>query len=217
MNKYDTIIFDFDYTLADSSKGVWQSINYALKQLCFEEVMEEKTNLTIGLSLEETFWSLVGKQDEEITNKFCVLFVEKADKVMADLTRIFPDVLEAIPKISGLGYKLGIVSTKFRYRIHSILSREKLLKYFDIIVGGEDVTKQKPNPEGIEKAINVLETSPDKVLYIGDSLTDEKTAGNVKVDFCAILTGVTEKQHFNDKKVIKYFYSMKELYEGLRG
>ena len=100
MNKYDTIIFDFDYTLADSSKGVWQSINYALKQLCFEEVMEEKTNLTIGLSLEETFWSLVGKQDEEITNKFCVLFVEKADKVMADLTRIFPDVLEAIPKIS---------------------------------------------------------------------------------------------------------------------
>jgi len=65
--------------------------------------------------------------------------------------------------------------------------------------------------------VSITSTSPNKVLYIGDSLTDEKTAGNVKVDFCAILTGVTGKQHFNDKKVIKYFYGMKELYEGLRG
>jgi phosphoglycolate phosphatase len=217
MKKYEIIVFDFDFTLANSSKGAWQSINYGLKQLGFGEISEEKASETIGLSLEDTLWKLVGAQDNDTTAKFAVFFREKADEVMHELTTFFPKALEIIPKLYKEGYRLGIVSTKFRYRIEKILGREKLASFFDIIIGGEDVKKHKPNPEGLLKVINYFDTCPQSVLYIGDSRTDEKTAVNAKVDFCAMLTGVTPREAFDETNVIKYSCDMIDLLEWLRG
>ena len=217
MKKYDTVVFDFDFTLVNSSKGAWQSINYGLKQLNFDEVSEREASQTIGLSLQDTLWKLVGVQDKDTTSKFAIFFREKADGVMHELTTFFPKALDTIPKLRKAGYRLGIVSTKFRYRIEKILRRENLFDFFDIIIGGEDVTNHKPNPEGLLKAINYFEISPENVLYVGDSKTDEKTAMNAKVDFCAMLTGVTSREAFDKSNVIQYSYDMIDLLEWLRG
>ncbi|MCK5128203.1 MAG: HAD-IA family hydrolase [Clostridiales bacterium] len=215
INKYKVILFDFDYTLADSSKGAYQCINYALSNLGFDDADESKSKSTIGLSLSDTLQALVGKQDDKTTNEFAKLFVEKADEVMADLTVMFADIPHIIPLFVDAGYKLGIVSTKYRYRIESILQRENLLKYFSVIVGGEDVENHKPHSESIELALKKLHIKREEILYIGDSITDEKTAKNADVDFCAMLTGVTEKNQFEDSFTNQFFYSMSQLFKWL--
>jgi len=46
-----SVIFEFDYTLADSSKGACECINFALSRMNLEKVPAAAANKTIGLSL----------------------------------------------------------------------------------------------------------------------------------------------------------------------
>jgi len=48
------VIFDFDYTLADSSQGTTECVNFALRTLNLPIASYEMVCKTIGLSLPET-------------------------------------------------------------------------------------------------------------------------------------------------------------------
>jgi phosphoglycolate phosphatase len=103
---------------------------------------------TIGHSLPETYRILTKRNSEREENEFVKLFVKKADEIMNLNTLVYPEVFELMPMIKEKGYKTGIISTKYRYRIQGVLERENLNNYFDLIVGGEDVSNHKPDPEG---------------------------------------------------------------------
>ena len=194
----DAVLFDFDYTLADSSRGVKECINYALQKLSIPLVSDEVLFKTVGLSLQETFKCLSGEEDQFKSSEFERLFVEKADMVMADLTEIYEEIPDFLEWLKVRNIKMGIVSTKFRYRIKSILSREKLLDLFSIIIGGEDVMLKKPDPEGLLLAIQKLNVSPSRTLYVGDSVVDAITANRANIPFIAVLTGVTSMEEFTE-------------------
>ena len=205
------IIFDFDFTLADSSKGVIVCVNYALKKLRFNKFSDEKIKKTIGLTLEQTFTSLVGKQHLDITEKFKYYFVEKADEIMTDLTELFIETSSVIKLLHSKGVKLGIVSTKFSYRIRNILEREDLLDLFEVIIGGENVQEHKPDPRGLLEAIKKLNLSRPQTIYIGDSLTDAETAFRAGVSFVAVLSGVTPQNKFKNYSVIQFLKNVSEI------
>jgi phosphoglycolate phosphatase len=204
------IIFDFDYTLADSSRGVLSCNNYALAKLGFPETTYQSSCQTIGLSLWETYAYLTGEPAEE-GNEFHRLFIERAEEVMADSTALFDETPTAIQALKAQNYTLGIVSTKFRYRIETILRRERFLHPFDVIVGGEDVSVHKPDPESLLLALDNLGASPVNTIYIGDSVVDAKTAENVGIPFIAVLSGVTPKQAFIGYEVVKILKSVRDL------
>ncbi|MFW9940230.1 MAG: HAD family hydrolase [Candidatus Thorarchaeota archaeon] len=205
------IIFDFDFTLADSSKGVFECVNYALQELGFRRFPKNEINKTIGLTLDHTLVKLVGKQHSDKTEKFKHFFIKKADEVMADLTVLFTETPRVVQVLYNKGIKLGIVSTKFRYRIAAILSRENLLNCFEVIVGGEDISALKPDPSGLLLAIKKLKISPSEVVYIGDSLTDAETANRAGISFIAILSGVTPQIAFARYKVRDFLKNISEL------
>ena len=198
MNHFDAIVFDFDYTLADSSEAVVESIKYAFDNLGLCIPTDDEIKRTIGVSMGKTFEILSGKNDEVMIDGFIRFFKEKADEVALDKTYILDGVEDVLDKLKGNGLTLGIVSTKYRYRIVDVLSRDGLSDYFDIIIGGEDVAEHKPNPEGLNAAISRLGINKEKVLYVGDSITDAETARNAGVSFAAVLTGVTPETDFTE-------------------
>jgi phosphoglycolate phosphatase len=205
------VIFDFDYTLADSSRGVLECINHAFKGMDLPKVAAEDAQRTIGLSLPNILVTLAGREQEGRAGEFAHLFVEKANEVMTDLTFVFEDVPEVIKRLRKEGVNLGIVSTKFRRRIEEILGREDLLEPFDVIVGGEDVSRHKPDPEGLLAAIERLGGSPSGSLYVGDSVTDAETARRAGVPFAAVLNGVTPREAFKDYPAYKILDNLGEL------
>ena len=209
-NNLTTIIFDFDYTLADSSRGVFSCINYGLSNLGRPRTSYEAACQTIGLSLQETFAALTGEPPED-GREFARLFVERAEEVMADHTILFDKIPETIQKLKSLDYRLGIVSTKFRYRIETILRREDLLAPFETIIGGEDVVKHKPDPESLLLALSTLEVSTKESLYIGDSVVDAQTAQSVGVPFIGVLSGVTTLEEFNGYRKVGILNSISYL------
>lgn len=123
---------------------------------------------------------------------------------MADATVLFDSVPKTVSKLKKQGFTLGIVSTKFRYRIVSILQREHLSDTFDVIVGGEDVSRHKPDPEGLLKAMKAVQCSAADSVYIGDSVVDAEAAERAGVRFIAVLTGTTSKNAFNGFDVFQF-------------
>jgi len=208
--QFHTVIFDFDYTLADSSRGVVECINSAPVRLGLPAVSAEEARRTIGLSLSDTFTHLTGESTVQI-DEFVRLFVERANEVMTELTLLLESVPEAVKMLKIQGFALGIVSTKFRYRIQSILCREGLLDSFDVIVGGEDVSRHKPDPEGVLLVMERLQSSPTDSVYVGDSLVDAETARRARVPFIAVLSGVTPRDAFDGYDVYQILERVSDM------
>ncbi|RKU12750.1 HAD family hydrolase [Candidatus Poribacteria bacterium] len=205
------IIFDFDYTLADSSEGVIECINFALDRLGLPLAADAEIRKTIGLSLPDALVMLVGREYAQDTDEFTRLFVERADEVMTDMTELFDIVPETVAALRNFGIQLGIVTLKYRYRIESVLKRDHLSDVFEVIIGFEDVSEHKPNPSGLLAAVEKLECVRQNCFYVGDSVTDAKTAQRANVDFIAVLSGVTPRAAFEDYDV----YAVLEDVSGL--
>ncbi len=211
------MFFDFDYTLADSSEGIVECMSYALDSMGFPPVSGKAIKRTIGLSLSDTYRLLTGSDDPVSAAEFVDVFVGKADEIILDRTRIFDGVEDVLINLRDKGLSLGIISTKFRYRIEDVLRREGLIEYFDVIIGGEDVAEHKPSPEGLNAALSQLGVSKDRALYIGDSVTDAETARNAGVSFAAVLTGVTLEADFEKFAPVAVTDDLNELFGILNG
>ena len=195
---FRSVVFDFDYTLADSTTGVVDCVNYALQKMGLPPAEVGAIQALIGVSLPETFARLAGHHLRERSEEFKRLFVERGDEVMVRGVRLFDRVEPTIEQLLAMGMTLGILSGKFRYRIEEVLRRDGLERAFAIIVGGEDVSDHKPDPSGLNLAIAALGRSRPEVLYVGDSTVDAETARRAGVPFVALLTGVTPRVAFSN-------------------
>ncbi len=60
--RYNAVVFDFDFTLADSSAGVAECVNHALGAMGLPAAAPQAIYRTIGLSLTETLKRLAGAE-----------------------------------------------------------------------------------------------------------------------------------------------------------
>jgi phosphoglycolate phosphatase len=211
--KYNTVIFDFDYTLADATIGIVSSFNHAFSELNIPASDIESIKKTVGLPIDEAFIQLTNEKNEVSINRFRELFREKADEVMSKNTVLYNDTIGTLQSLKENGFKTGIVTTKYRYRIIETLNKYGISDLVDIIVGGEDVKVPKPSPEGLLLAIDNLNAQLSNVLYIGDSLVDARTALATKVDFAAVTTGTTKEDDFLQYPCIKVSKNLSELFK----
>lgn len=192
---YTTYLFDFDYTLADSSRGIVKCFRNVLNRHGFSSVTDYEIKRTIGKTLEESFSILTGEKDLNVCLSYKAEYGKEADIYMTDNTFLFPETANVLTQLKEHGANVGIISTKYRFRINDLLNRH-IPGVLDIIIGGEDVTEAKPSPQGLLLAIQRLGVEKESVLYLGDSLVDAETAAKAKVDFAAILHGMTTQEEF---------------------
>ena len=140
------VLFDFDYTLADSSVGVIDCVRHAQRRMGLDLSGEEEIRRTIGLSVPDIVAALNGEAERPRSEEFGRLFLERADRVMAAGTVVYDAVPGVLEDLHARGVVCGIASTKYRYRIEGILDREGLRHLVGAVVGAEDVTEHKPDP-----------------------------------------------------------------------
>lgn len=188
---YTTYLFDFDYTLADSSQGIVICFKNVLKRHGYTDITDEAIKRTIGKTLEESFSILTGITDGVQLTSLRKEYTKESDQFMNRNTYLFEDTLPTLRKLKEQGAHLGIISTKYRYRILDFLKSHLPEGYFDIIVGGEDVSHPKPDPEGVLLAIKQLNVRPEDTMYIGDSTVDAETAAAAGISFTGVTSGAT--------------------------
>ena len=196
------VIFDFDYTLGDSTKGIVLCMNHAFAQMGYPSQEVEPIKKTVGRRLQDAFHILTGNEDEDKAEEFTILFKEKANEVMTAASELYPGVEEMLDKLQKAGLKTAVVTTKMRFRVEDILKKYDASALIDKIVGSDDVKIEKPNPEGLLWTMDYFGLDKSEVLYVGDSFIDAKTAENAGVNFAAVLTGTTTKEEFDNYKYV---------------
>ncbi len=189
------ILFDFDYTLANSERGIIECVNYALVELGLRAAAPDSIRATIGLPLEEMLARLTS-QNGRLAASFRRLFISRADQVMVDCTTVYPWVSQTAQALRDAGLDLGIVSTKRRRRIEEVLTRDGLEGLFGVVVGSDTVPRPKPAPDGIILALERLGIERQEALFVGDSVTDAAAACRASVTFVAVLSGATPRSAF---------------------
>ncbi len=194
MKQYTTYLFDFDYTLADSSQGIVICYRNVLERHHHTGIDAHTIKRTIGKTLEESFSIMTGITDPKTLDEYKQEYVKEADALMTANTFLFPETVKVLTALKKQGAKIGIISTKYRYRIMELMGQKMPQGFFDIIVGGEDVKTHKPSPEGLLHALEMLNCKKEEVLYLGDSTVDAEAAHRAEVDFAGILHGATTKE-----------------------
>jgi phosphoglycolate phosphatase len=208
---FRSVLFDFDFTLADSSNGIFDCVNTALAAVGAAPAGREEVNATIGLALRETFTRLTGNTDQNMQAEFVEKFHRRADDVMVKSAVVFECVPAAIRKIREQGLSTAVASTKRRVHIEAILERESLRSAFDVVVGGNDVQNQKPHPESLFAGMRRLGAAPWECVYVGDSIVDAEAAKRAGIQFVAVLSGVTSRVEFDTYPVSEILNNVGEV------
>ena len=205
------VLFDFDYTLADSSEAIVDCFNFALRELGLLPAPPPLIRRTIGLTLEDSLAAVAGEPWRRHAGEFRRHWRKRSDQVMVARTRLLDGAPAAVETLHDGGLRLGVVSTKYRCRIEEVLDRELLRHRFDLILGGDDVMRHKPDPEGLLLALERLNLSASQAIYVGDSVVDAEAAVAAAVRFVGVLTGVTREAELARWKPLRILPSLAEL------
>jgi phosphoglycolate phosphatase len=208
---YSIYLFDFDYTLADSEKGIVGSFHHTLKARGFAPVPDEHIRRTIGLPMEDAVRQITGLQDIAQVTAFIEEYRCFADTYMTPNTRFFPETIPTLQTLRARGAHTAVISTKTRSRIAEKFEQDGVMHLLDFIIGREDVAVPKPAPEGILCALQRLGGQKAETLYIGDSHIDARAAQNAGTDFAAVTTGTTTAAEFKSFPHVKIMKSLAEL------
>jgi len=115
------------------------------------------------------------------------LFNFKFDKFMKDYevaaaqnSVLFDETLGVLRKLRKMGVIMGIVTNTSREALETIFSKHQIGKFFKVAVTREDVKMLKPNPEGIQLALERLHKEDDRFFLVGDSVFDVTAAMKAK-------------------------------------
>lgn len=211
MKLYAAYLFDFDYTLADSSTGIVKCFRIVLERHGHMNIDDYTIKRTIGKTLEQAFTLMTGINDSQILAEYRREYVREADKYMTVCTHLYPETLEVLHKLKQYGARIGIISTKYRYRILELLQPLLPQDFLDVLIGGEDVQAAKPDPEGLFKALRHIGLQADEVLYIGDSTVDAQTAHAAGTDFAGVLHGTTTRKELEMWPNVAVMNDLREL------
>jgi phosphoglycolate phosphatase len=205
------VLFDFDYTLADSSDAIVECFGAGLAAIGLPAVEADRIRRTIGLPLPEALRALHGVADAALAERFREGFHALAERIMHERTRVFEPVAAVTEALRAAGLATAICSTKRRGQIERILARHRLADRFDAIVGGEDVARHKPAPDALLLALERLGVEPERALYVGDHRVDAEAASHAGVDFVAVLSGPSPPEDFAGRAVRAFLASVAEL------
>lgn len=170
------VIFDMDGVLVDSEDAMKVTSMESLERFGIHPEKGDFLEFT-GMG-EDAFIGGVARKygleyDSEMKEYAYKRYVEEAE----DLVYVFPEAKDVILKTRGKGMKIAVASAadmvKVRANLECIGVAEDL---FDALVTGDDVTRNKPDPEIFQKAAKKLGVDPEDCIVIEDAISGLQAA-----------------------------------------
>lgn len=182
MKKFDLYILDFDGTLINSYNGLKIFYRKAFASIG-KSVSEEECYLFSKMSLQEAFERKVGKDEELIKVFKKAIYDIVSTDILLEHNIPYPDALKFIDFINNNHLNSAIVTGNSDHHIYKVLNYNHINRFTSNIICSEDLEKQKPDPEGILKAIKNSHYQGDNqnICYIGDAWNDFLAAKNAGI------------------------------------
>lgn len=186
MKKDKIILFDLDGTLIDSTDAILESFAAAYAQHGAPLPDAARIKALIGYTLDDMFASL-GIRATQIEG-YIHAYKQHYREISCQKTTLLEGAKDAIV-LAHRDAHLGVVTTKTGQYSIELLAHMGLMQYFEVLIGRDDVTYPKPDPEPIHKALNQLPEVTGGVWMIGDTCMDMEAARAANIEGMAVLCG----------------------------
>ncbi len=192
---HKVIVFDCDGTILDTFELIEKTTLETFKELDpTYPITKEEADSFFGPYIDETFKKYA---NEKISlDTWISTYAKYIDLYSDEYIKTYPGLNEALKELKKMGYTLVIVSNKINKEVKRGLKLTSLDKYFDYIVGADEVKKVKPDPEPLNKVKEKYHVT--NLLMVGDSPIDIKCAENAKVYSLAVTWCKEKTEHFGD-------------------
>ncbi len=178
------ILFDLDGTLIATRRLYVESFADALEPVLGERLSEEQIMARKPRAERRFLRELAGDQHVRATlERFYASYETRHE---ASFEGIYPGVRPLLQALRQRQVPIGLVTGKSR-RSWRITGPRIGLGDFAVTVFDEDVPAPKPDPTGLQLALDALRMDPDRVVYVGDSVTDLEAARALGMPSGAVL------------------------------
>jgi phosphoglycolate phosphatase len=185
-----TFVFDFDGTIVDSLKAVFEIGNRIAPKYGFRQVKEEEIAI------------LKGKGTREVL-KAMKISVHKSPFVLAEIRRELSKDMEVLPAVEGIGkalrklvkngIRIGILTSNLEGNVKKFLKKNDL-DFFDFIYSG---SSHFGKDKVIRKMLKEKGFDPSRIIYVGDETRDIEACKKCGLRIAAVSWG------FNSHEVLK--------------
>lgn len=208
LGKYKVIIFDLDGVIYDISEAIKKAVDDSVEKYDMnvnkDEVMEEIAllieeiqNYPVPKILLNSYDLLKVKFLEGLSFfkklRIAIFMFNQFNKYKEAESTIFKGIDALISKLAK-HVKLAILTNNKSQYAEEVLKKFNLTNYFNTIVGFNDVSEVKPNPEGILKILNKWDLKPSEAIFIGDMTTDIEAGKAAKVSMICVASGLAQKE-----------------------
>ncbi|CAK0761628.1 Phosphoglycolate phosphatase [Gammaproteobacteria bacterium] len=175
------ILIDLDGTLVDSVPDLAFCVDAMLERLGRPPEGEARVRLWVGNGVERLvrralIGQLEGEPSEEDFQTALPLFEAFYAAHTCRDSRLYPGVRSGLETLAQCGYRLACVTNKAaRYTI-PLLETLGIAPFFELIVAGDALPRQKPDPLPLLHAARHFGVEPSESLMVGDSISDVQAA-----------------------------------------
>lgn len=187
MKKFDTLLFDLDGTLTDSTEGILKCLAYALERMGYE--VPEDTNKFLGPPLRQSLTEFLGMSMEQ-ADEAVRIFRERYSVVGLFENRVYDGIPGMLERLKSGGKRIMVATSKAEIYAVRIFERFGLAQYFEIVGGAELDGSRDYKDEVIEYVLAKAGiTDRSTVLMIGDRRQDVLGAHKTNIECMGILWG----------------------------
>ncbi len=184
---FDTLLFDLDGTLTDSTEGIIKCLVHALERMGYE--VPRDMNKFLGPPLYRSFAEFCGMDSEQV-NEAVRIFRERYSAVGLFENRVYGGIPEMLDRLAKGGKRIMVATSKPEVYAVRIFDRFGLSPFFEIVGGANINGTRNDKDEVIEYVLEKAGISDrSKVLMIGDRKQDVLGAHKTGLKCMGILWG----------------------------
>ena len=189
------IIFDFDGTLVDSEKAIYQCFTAVTKKIAPDRIKFAK-NILIGPPLRDTASNILGPDHQNKLDEFVNNFIEMHDNQVILFTKPYAGVEYFLQKFSSQKIIMAIATNKRLSPTKTLLSHFGWEKYFNYIECSDSLTLIRNKDKLIRDIVSKNEQFKNG-YFVGDTINDGLSANLNQLKFIRAHYGYGRKQDWS--------------------
>lgn len=172
MPHFPVVLFDLDGTVIDSGGIILASMRHATHEVLGREYADEELMRAVGgPGLEAQMEAFDPERVDELVTVY-----RAHNEPLHEQLLCCAGMEDALERLHAEGRRLAVVTAKRRSTVELAFAHVPLGHLFEVIVGGDETERHKPDPEPLLLAAERLGASRDEAVYIGDSPFDVRAA-----------------------------------------
>ena len=177
----EAIVFDMDGTLVSSLPVIYHCVNEIARKYLDKTVTVEEVIDGFGPTARVIITKLTGDLGETAQAQAVLDYYDCYNRNVPTRALVFPGITDLLSRIRSSRMHLALLTGVERTLMNYTMDAFDLKKYFDTIVVADDVSRSKPDPEGINLILERIKVDSRKAMMVGDSPADIKTGKNAGV------------------------------------